>query len=115
MHSKPDQERLAHIHARRRIEILSNKKAPDQNNLVAWEKKKQVYNASAHWMIGMLSSRGNNHAMASVSFQTAATGFAHDQKATATLLFFSGFSVLKIGDKAKAVEYFEKCSKIDGP
>jgi hypothetical protein len=112
---KPEQERDVHIHARRLIEMLPGKKAPDQNNLVAWEKKKQVYIASAHWMIGLLSSRGNNHAMASVAFQTAANGFPHDQKATSTLLFLSGFSALKIGDRSKALEFFDKCSKIEGP
>ena len=112
---RPDQERSAQSYARRLIEMLPGKQAPDQNNLVAWEKKKQVYIASAHWMIGMLSSRGNNHALAAVSFQTAAGGFSHDQKATATLLFFSGHSALKIGDQNKAIESFEKCSKIEGP
>jgi hypothetical protein len=112
---KPEREMEARVHARRLLEMLPGKRSPDQNNLVAWEKKKQTYIASAHWIIGMLSSRANNHALAAVSFQTATNGFAHDQKATATLLFFSGFSALKIGDQAKAIGYFEQCSKLEGP
>lgn len=112
---KPRQELQAQAYAKRLLETLPGRKSPDQNNLVAWEKKKQVYIASAHWIIGMLSSRGNNHALAAVSFQTAAGGFTHDQKATATLLFFSGFSSLKIGDQTRAIDFFEKCSRIEGP
>jgi outer membrane protein assembly factor BamD (BamD/ComL family) len=112
---RPEQAFGAEVYAKRLIEMLPGRKSPDQNNLVAWEKKKRVYIASAHWIIGMLASRDNNHALAEVSFQTALEGFPHDQKATAALLYFSGYSLLQTGDRARAIELFERCSKLEGP
>lgn len=112
---KPGMETDVLTNARRLLELLPIKKAPDQNNLAGWEKKKSVYTASAHWMIGMLSSRGNNHALAAVSFQSAMAGFSYDAKATAALLFFAGFSSYKVEQREAALDLFEKCAKIEGP
>ena len=94
------------------IELMTTKKKPAIVREEDWDKKKNLYVGTAHWMIGNTYINQNRFAQADSALRSALPMLRHNEQSAASILFYLGWANYKMDNFEEAARFYKQCMAI---
>jgi tetratricopeptide (TPR) repeat protein len=120
-HQRKDVEKTL-IYAAKTIELLANKRQPENLKPEEWDKKRSLALGNAHYLTGVIYSEQERFAEADRSLRAALPHIKYDDYVRASALFHLGWANYKMGEQAQspsllkeALHFNSLCASIKSP
>jgi tetratricopeptide (TPR) repeat protein len=96
------------------IEVMNTKKKPAAVRQEDWDKKRNVYIGTAHWMTGNTYINQNRFGPADAALRAALPLLRQSEQSTASVLFYLGWANYKLENYAEAAKFYKQCATVSG-
>jgi tetratricopeptide (TPR) repeat protein len=96
------------------IEVMNTKKKLAAVRQEDWDKKRNVYIGTAHWMTGNTYINQNRFGAADAALRAALPLLRQSEQSTASVLFYLGWANYKLENYAEAARFYKQCATVSG-